>query len=140
MATNTFNLEILTPLKRLVRKQVSEVVLPAHDGQVGILDQHEDFVGLLGTGALKYVSNGNDEWCLVSQGAFAVQDGNVKVLAEVGMESDSIQTSGIDDRVKDVDKQIASISASSPEYQRLSQLKTRLLAMKEIHRRANVAH
>ena len=82
MATS-FSLEILTPAKKVCSEQVTEVLLPAYDGETGVLPQHGDFIGVLGTGVLKLVREGNDHWFMVSSGIYQVKEGAVTVFADV---------------------------------------------------------
>jgi len=79
---SNFRLELLTPAKRILDAKVEEVLVPAHDGEVGILADHEDFVGLLGTGPLKIVRDSNDYWYMVSAGIYEVRGGEVSIMAE----------------------------------------------------------
>ncbi len=87
---HSFKMEILTPGAELMSGEVSEVVLPAHDGEVGILADHEDFIGLLGTGSLKLVKDGEDYWFVVSGGVYEVRDGALVLYAVMAQDSESI--------------------------------------------------
>ncbi len=55
-----FEIEVLTRSKTLYKGKATEVVLPAYDGEVGVLADHANFIGLLGTGPLKVVTGGDD--------------------------------------------------------------------------------
>lgn len=85
----SFTLEILTPAKEICREPVTEVILPAYDGETGVLPNHGDFIGVLGTGVLKLVREGNDYWFLVSSGIYEVKDGVVTIFADLA-EPDSV--------------------------------------------------
>ena len=52
----TFELEVATPERLLVREQVSEAQVPAANGYLGILPGHAPLLGELGAGELTYVS------------------------------------------------------------------------------------
>lgn len=78
------SVEIVTPVQVVFEGEASAVVLPAHDGERGILPGHQDFVGVLGTGALKVIQGGNDYWFLVSSGVYTVNSGSLRVVAELG--------------------------------------------------------
>lgn len=87
---DSFRLELLTPAKSILDAEVEEVLVPAHDGEVGVLSRHEDFVGLLGTGPLKIVRDGNDYWYMVSSGIYEVRGGDVSIMAERLEQADQI--------------------------------------------------
>jgi F-type H+-transporting ATPase subunit epsilon len=101
--SSTFQLEILTPTRKLYSGTVSEVVLPAYDGEVGILDGHEDFIGLLGSGALKIVHDNDDYWYLVSVGVYQVESTVVTVLAERGEEAKHIDIEAQNARLRELE-------------------------------------
>ena len=86
-AANEFQLQIRTPARTVIDARVTEVVLPAHDGERGVLPGHERFVGLLGTGALKLVREGDDFWFVISSGVYEVQGAKIVVLTEYAQDA-----------------------------------------------------
>lgn len=136
---DTFNVEILTPKKKLLSEEVSEVVLPAHDGERGILAHHEDFIGLLGTGPMKLLKDGNDYWCMVSSGVYEVKGGKLSIIAEVGEKADEVR--GIEEiraRKSDLEDKVEKLSLDEglAERKELAQIKARL----EVHRRTELVN
>jgi F-type H+-transporting ATPase subunit epsilon len=93
-------MEILTPGAELMSGEVSEVVLPSHNGEVGVLAGHEDFIGLLGTGSLKLVKDGQDHWFVISGGVYEVRDGALVLYAVMAQDSDSIDEESAQSVVK----------------------------------------
>jgi F-type H+-transporting ATPase subunit epsilon len=91
MAQEAFHLSIVLPTKKVFEGEVSEVILPAFDGETGILPKHENFIGVLGAGALKYVHQGKDFWLAVSSGIFKVVDGKLSVVAEYVVKGEEIK-------------------------------------------------
>jgi len=86
----SFEVKILTPSKALLETKATEVLLPSLEGECGVLAGHKDFIGVLATGVLKIVENGNDYWFMVSSGAFEVSNGALTVLADVGEDAKSV--------------------------------------------------
>lgn len=83
--SDTFSLKVFTPYGSLFSGDVSEVLLPAHDGELGVLPHHENFIGLLGTGEVRIVSGGSKPVSLtVAEGVFKVTDGELEVIAQQG--------------------------------------------------------
>lgn len=99
-----FELEILTLGKKLFGEKVSEAIIPAWDGETGILANHENFVGKLGTGSLKIVQEGKDFWYMVSGGVYEVRDGVVSVLAQVAEEASQVDM----ESAKEIDEKLSS--------------------------------
>ena len=88
-----FNLEIVSPEKSFLKKDnVIEVVVPAFEGEMGILKDHISIISFLKPGIIK-VNSGSEE------NSFYVDDG----IVEFKDNSLSILTSDIFD-IKDSDK------------------------------------
>lgn len=136
---DTFNVEILTPKKKLLSEEVSEVVLPAYDGERGILANHEDFIGLLGTGPLKLLKDGNDYWCMVSSGVYEIKGGKLSIIAEVGEKAEEVN--GIENmsaKKSELEEKLEKLSLDQGlgERKELAQIKARL----EVHRRTELVN
>ena len=131
-----FSFEILSPTKKVLSVMASEVVLPAYDGEVGVLPEHADFVGLLGSGPLKYVKDGNDHWILVSIGTYQVRDGKLTVAAETVEEPKDIDVDAARKELAELEKSLMVISPDKLEEAQieLQKAKGRL----EVHRRTHL--
>jgi F-type H+-transporting ATPase subunit epsilon len=77
----TFELEIATPERLLVKEQVSEAQVPAVGGEIGVLPGHAPLLSELGIGALSYVVNGERHHLAVAGGVVEVQAEFCRVLA-----------------------------------------------------------
>lgn len=73
---------ITTPEMLLYDGDVRMVVVPASDGELGILPRHAPLMALLGTGELRLVLDaGRHEWFFIQGGFVHVVDNRVDVLA-----------------------------------------------------------
>ncbi len=80
---DTFQLEVATPDRLLVKEQVREAQIPAARGYIGVLPEHSPFLELLGIGELTYVTEGRRSAGLAVAGGFVeVLPDRVRVLAE----------------------------------------------------------
>ena len=86
----TFELEVVTPDRLLVREQVSEAQIPLANGYIGVLPKHAPLLGELGTGDLTYVAGGRRRHMVVSGGWTEVLDEHVRVLADSAEDADDI--------------------------------------------------
>lgn len=86
----TFELEIATPDRLLVREQVTEAQIPLENGYIGVLPGHTPLLGELGTGVLSYMASGRRRELAVSGGWAEVGEGYVLVLADVAESADEI--------------------------------------------------
>ena len=87
---DVIELEIATPERLLLREQVTEVMVPAKDGYLGILPGHAPLLGQLGTGFLTYLSGGQRRYMSVHGGFLEVLPDHVRVLAEVAEKAEEI--------------------------------------------------
>ena len=110
-----FSVSVRTPARELVRVQASEVVLPAYDGETGILPEHGDFIGLLGSGVLKIVSGEGSQYYFVDSGTYQVKSGELSVLALHAEHSREIDSEAASRRVQELESKFADTERFSPE-------------------------
>ena len=79
---NNFILEIVTPARKVISKEVSSVVLPTSNGYMGILVNHAPLISSLGLGILKYKSEGKEEHVAVYEGFMEVSKNKVSIMAD----------------------------------------------------------
>ena len=76
-----FSIEIVNPDKSfLQRKDVTEVVIPAFEGELGILKEHISIISFLKPGILKILSNSNTEEYYVEDGIVEFKDNTLSIL------------------------------------------------------------
>jgi len=78
----TFNLSVISPEQKLFEGAAQFVVVPAHDGEIGILHDHAPLMALLGEGTLRIETESGAESFHVSGGFLQVVDNEVSVLSE----------------------------------------------------------
>mgnify|MGYP000900381179 CR=1 FL=1 len=78
---STFRLEIATPERPLLNKEVSEAQIPAETGYLGILPDHAPLLAELGNGLLRYKTGGKEESLIVHEGFIEVLPNHVRILA-----------------------------------------------------------
>jgi len=99
-----FNIDIVNPEKSFLSKEnVSEVIVPAFEGEMGILKDHIPIISFLKPGIIKVIS-------ATEEHSFYVEDG----IVEFKDNSLSILTSSIFD-IKDADKKFISDSINEAE-------------------------
>lgn len=75
-------LEVITPERSVLKDEVDSVVIPAHDGEYGILPGHTHFLAQLLPGELRIKKDGLTEYFAVSGGFAEVHPDRVQVFAE----------------------------------------------------------
>ena len=101
-----FKIEIVNPEKSFLSKEdATEVVVPAFEGEMGILKDHISIISFLKPGIIKIVSKSGEENYYVEDGIIEFKNNNLSVL-----------TSSIFN-VKDIEKdKISKLLAQAEEY------------------------
>ena len=101
-----FKIEIINPEKSFLSKEdVTEVVVPAFEGEIGILKDHISIISFLKPGVIKIFSKSGEEKYYVEDGIVEFKNNNLSVL-----------TSSIFN-IKDIDKdKISELLKQAEEY------------------------
>ena len=76
-----FKVEIVNPEKSFLSKvDVTEVVLPAFEGEMGILKDHISIISFLKPGIIKIFTKSNEEKFYVEDGIFEFRNNNLSIL------------------------------------------------------------
>ena len=76
-----FKIEIVNPEKSfLVKEDVSEIVVPAYEGEMGILKDHISIISFLKPGIIKILSKSGDENYYVEDGIVEFKNNNLSIL------------------------------------------------------------
>jgi len=77
----TFKVEIVNPEKSfLIKEDVLEVVVPAFEGEMGILKDHISIISFLKPGVIKISSKSGDEKYYVEDGIIEFKNNNLSIL------------------------------------------------------------
>lgn len=86
----TFELEICTPERLLVRERVTEVQIPAANGYMGVLPGHAALLTELGTGEMTYTAEGRKRHLSLHGGFAEVTGAYMRVLSDSAEHADEI--------------------------------------------------
>ena len=88
--SDTFQLEIVTPEKLVVKEAVEEAQIPGLDGYLGILPGHAPLITELGVGVITYRAGGATKTLSMAWGFAEVLQDKVTILAETVERPDEI--------------------------------------------------
>ena len=88
--SDQLNLEVVTPHRTVLVKDVDSVTLPGIEGEIGILPEHIPLLTTLDTGIMTYSSKGKSQTIAVHWGYAQVEGNRVRVLAELAETSAEI--------------------------------------------------
>ena len=100
-----YSVEIVNPEKLYLSKDdVTEVVVPAFEGEIGILKDHISIISFLKPGLIKIFSKSGEESFYVNDGIIEFKDNNLSILTSLIL------------NLKDIDKEkISEIQKSAEE-------------------------
>ena len=100
-----YSVEIVNPEKSFLSKDdVTEVVVPAFEGEIGILKDHISIISFLKPGIIKIFSKSGEESFYVNDGIIEFKNNNLSILTSLIL------------NLKDIDKEkISEIQKSAEE-------------------------
>jgi len=106
-----FKIEIVNPKKSfLVKEDASEVVVPAFEGEMGILKDHISIISFLKPGVIKILSKSGAENYYVEDGIVEFKNNNLSILTSSIFNLTDLDKSKQQDLLK-----LAEEEASNPE-------------------------
>ena len=105
-----FNLEIINPDKSFLnKKDVTEVIVPALEGEMGILKDHISIISFLKPGIIKVYSKSGEDQYYIEDGILEFKNNNLSVLTSSIINVKDLEKSKIQELMKlaeeDVGKQ-----------------------------------
>jgi F-type H+-transporting ATPase subunit epsilon len=79
---DTFQLEIVTPEKKVVDTAAEEIQIPGMNGYLGVLPGHAPLITELAVGEIKYRADGKEQLLAAAWGFAEVLPDKVTILAE----------------------------------------------------------
>ena len=101
-----FKVEIVNPEKSfLIKEDVSEVVVPAFEGEMGILKNHIPIISFLKPGIIKILSKSGNESYYVEDGILEFKNDNLSILTSSIFNLNDIDKSKLQDLLKLAEKE-----------------------------------
>jgi len=92
--------EIVTPEGTLLSREVESVVIPAENGETGILPGHIPLITKINRGELKLVESGRTDYIAVDRGYAEIIGDRVAVLTEGAVDIEDVDLKSIEDAQK----------------------------------------
>ncbi len=113
---DTFLLEIVTPHRKLLSKDVDMLSAPAVQGEIGVLPGHIEFLTLLGPGLLTYRSGGETGFVAMGRGYAEVTREKATVLVEEADFADEIDVDVAKKEFEDAEETMIGLYSDDPVY------------------------
>tara|TARA_A100001388_G_scaffold238011_1_gene192588 strand:+ start:138 stop:530 length:393 start_codon:yes stop_codon:yes gene_type:complete len=101
-----FKLEVVNPEKSFLSKEdVTEVVVPAFEGEMGILKDHISIISFLKPGIIKVYSKTGEEKYYVEDGIIEFKNNNLSVLTSSIFNIKDIEKNKIDEMLRKAEEE-----------------------------------
>ena len=106
--SEAFKVEIVTPEKSFLSKEnVTEVVVPAFEGEMGILKDHISIISFLKPGIIKVYSKSEENKYFVEDGILEFKDNNLSILTSSIYNMSDLNRNKIDQIMKEAEKELS---------------------------------
>tara|TARA_B100001741_G_scaffold64911_1_gene51288 strand:- start:1305 stop:1703 length:399 start_codon:yes stop_codon:yes gene_type:complete len=107
--SDTFNIEIVNPEKSFLKKEnVSEVVVPAFEGELGILKDHISIISFLKPGIIKIFSGAEEERFYIDDGIVEFKDNSLSILTSSIFDIKNLDKNHISNSISEAEKELSS--------------------------------
>ncbi|HEY2325567.1 MAG TPA: ATP synthase F1 subunit epsilon [Thermoanaerobaculia bacterium] len=127
-------LTVVTRERKFIEIDVDEVVLPASDGEIGVLPGHTPLLTTLRIGTLRYRAGSTVERIVISWGFAEVLPDRVIVLAERGVLPSEIDVAAAEAERTEAEKELAYLSSHDPQFAIVEGRLEESVALINIHR------
>jgi F-type H+-transporting ATPase subunit epsilon len=131
----TMRLDIVTAERLVYSEEVSSVVAPGFDGELGILPHHAPLLTLLKPGELRIRKDGQETLMAVTGGFMEVLDNKVVVLADAAERDSEIDQARAEEALKKAKERIAARGADLDLERALASVRRAEARLKVVRRR-----
>ena len=126
-----YSLEIVNPERSfLLKDDVTEVVLPAYEGEIGILKDHISIISFLKPGIIKVFSKSGENSYYVNDGIIEFKNNNLSILTSLILNLKDIDKEKIFEIKKSAEEELSKPEISDQEKYLLDQ---KIEALKSIN-------
>ena len=117
-----YSLEIVNPEKSFLSKDdVTEVVVPAFEGEIGILKDHISIISFLKPGIIKIFSKSGEDSYYVNDGIIEFKNNNLSILTSLILDLKDIDKEKILEIKKSAEEELGKSEISDQEKYLLDQ-------------------
>ena len=127
-------LTVVTRERKIIDAEVDEVILPAHDGEIGVLPGHTPLLATLRIGQIRYRQGATVHRLVISWGFAEVLPDRVIVLAERGFLPTEVDRATAEQERIAAERELADLSSNDPEFALVEARLEESIAMINVHR------
>ena len=117
--SDKFTVEIISPIKSIIKLDTSEVVIPSYEGEMGILKNHIPIITFLRPGVIKIINEIERNY-FVEDGTVEFIDDSLLILTSTAKDVNNFDKTEIDEIISEAEKKIGNSETSDKEKYLLS--------------------
>ena len=103
--TEEFKVEIVNPEQSFLSKEdATEVVVPAFEGEMGILKDHIPIISFLKPGIIKVIRRGDEERYYIEEGILEFKDNHLSILTSSIINVSDLDKRKVENLISDSEK------------------------------------
>ena len=108
-----FKIEIVNPEQSFLSKEdVTEVIVPAYEGEMGILKDHISIISFLKPGIIKICAKSEDQKYFVEDGIIEFKDNNLSILTSYILNIKDMEKDKIEELLNEAEKEMTKTDLS----------------------------
>ena len=108
-----FKVEIVNPEKSFLTKEdVTEAIVPAYEGEMGILKDHISIISFLKPGIIKICAKSEDQKYFVEDGIIEFKNNNLSILTSYILNIKDMEKKKIEELLNEAEKEITKTDLS----------------------------
>ena len=100
-----FKFEIISPDRTILKIETNEVVIPAFEGEIGILKDHVSLITFLRPGLIKIKENSEDSY-FVENGTVEFSNNNLLILTSTAKELSKLDKNIVEKMIKEAEDKV----------------------------------
>ncbi len=109
-----FTLEIISPDRQVIKIETSEVIIPAYEGEIGILKDHIPLITFLRPGLIQ-IQGELDKKYFVEDGTVEFANNNLLILTSTAKEIQELDKNLIDSIISSAENKLADVNVTDKE-------------------------
>ena len=108
-----FKVEIVNPEKSFLTKEdVTEAIVPAYEGEMGILKDHISIISFLKPGIIKICAKSEDQKYFVEDGIIEFKNNNLSILTSYILHIKDMEKNKIEELLNEAEKEMTKTDLS----------------------------
>ena len=103
--SDKFTVEIITPVKSILKSEATQVTIPAYEGQLGILKDHIPLITFLRPGFIN-IEDQNEKKYFIEEGTVEFSNNNLLILTSTAIDLNNFEKNSINSQLEMAENKI----------------------------------